>query len=153
MKKFRFALSSVAVVREVRETLRREVFARAVRETTAAERALEKVMAERAALAAALAASRAGTFRPAVQTAGLAAQQRVTQQEVEATTVLQRARQALELRRTEWLAARRDVRLLEHLKAKAKERHRIEVARADQRELDDRPSAALLPVEETISAS
>jgi hypothetical protein len=45
------------------------------------------------------------------------------------------------------------VRLLEQLKAKAKERHRIEVARADQRELDDRPSAALLPVEETISAS
>jgi hypothetical protein len=41
MKKFRFALSSVAVVREVREALRREVFAGAVRETTAAERALE----------------------------------------------------------------------------------------------------------------
>jgi flagellar FliJ protein len=72
---------------------------------------------------------------------------------VEATTVLQRARQVLEQRRTEWLAARRDVRLIDQLKAKAKERHRIEVARAEQRELDDRPSAALLPVEETISAS
>jgi flagellar FliJ protein len=153
MKKFRFALSSVSVVREVRETLRREVFASAVRETTAAERALEKVIAERAALAAALAASRAGTFRPALQTAGLAAQQRCAEQEVEAASLLQRARQALEQRRTEWLAARRDVRLLEQLKDRAKARHRIEVARAEQRELDDRPTAALLPVEETVSAS
>jgi len=153
MKKFRFALSSVSVVREVRETLRREVFASAVRETTAAERALEKVIAERAALAAALAASRAGTFRPALQTAGLAAQQRCAETEVEAASLLQRARQALEQRRTVWLAARRDVRLLEQLKDRAKARHRIEVARAEQRELDDRPTAPLLPVEETVSAS
>jgi len=72
---------------------------------------------------------------------------------VEAASLLQRARQALEQRRTEWLAARRDVRLLEQLKDRAKARHRIEVARAEQRELDDRPTAALLPVEETVSAS
>ncbi len=153
MKKFRFTLSSVAVVREVREALRREVFTAAVRETTAAERALEKVIAERAALAAALAASRTGTFRPALQTAGLAAQQRVVQQEAEAASVLERARQTLEQRRADWLAARREVRLLEQLKARAKERHRIELARAEQRELDDRPSGTLLAAEPTISVS
>lgn len=147
MKKFRFTLNSVAVVREVREALRREVFAGALREASTAERALEKVIAERTALAAALAASRTGTFRPAVQTAGLAAQQRMVQQEAEASTVLERARQTLEQRRAEWLAARREVRLLEQLKARAKERHRLELARAEQRELDDRPIAALVSAE------
>lgn len=143
MKKFRFSLSSVTVVREAREALRREVFAGALRDATEAERALQRVIEERAALAVALTASRAGTFRPSMQVAGAVAEQRVARNEGEARSVLSRARQALEQRRVEWLAARRDVRLLERLKERARERYRMELARVEQRELDDRPRSRL----------
>ncbi len=143
MKKFRFSLRSVTVVREAREALRKEVFVGALREATEAEMAVQKVIAERAALAAALTASRAGTFSASVQVSGVVAEQRIARTEVEARSVLSKARQILEQRRVEWLAARRDLRLLERLKDRAKEKYRTELARAEQRELDDRPRTPL----------
>ncbi len=143
MKKFRFSLSSVMVVREAREALRKEVFVGALRGATDAETAVQKVIEEGAALAVALAASRAGTYSASLQVSGVVAEQRIARTEVEARSVLSKARQLLEQRRTEWLAARRDLRLLQRLKDRAKERYRTDLAREEQRELDDRPRTPL----------
>lgn len=151
MKQFKFPLASVAVVREAREALRREVFAGTLRQAASAEQALAKASSERSALAAALGESRAGTFRPITQVAGLEAQRVAEHREREAVSLLQKARQAVDIAREDWLGARRGVRLLEQLKVRARARHQVEILRAEQREQDDRRSGSLWPVGSTLS--
>ena len=151
MRQFKFPLASVAVVREAREALRRDVFAGALREAVGAEQVLARATSDRVALAAALGESRAGTFRPIIQVAGQEAQRVADQREREAATLLQKARQAVEAAREDWLGARRGVRLLEQLKTRALARHRVEMLRAEQREQDDRRSSSLWSATGTVS--
>jgi flagellar FliJ protein len=141
MKKFRFPLRSVATLRRLRETERRELFAAAVHAYTAAEEALAEVNSRIAELEGIIAHERVGRFRPADHVAFL---QALADEKVRKTEVQARVAQAkldMERERQAWLESRRDMRLVEILETKARGVHRREYEREEQALLDDRTNA------------
>lgn len=143
MKRFHFPLKSVAIVREAREARVREAFTAAVQAVATAERALEKVCAEKSELEKVMLDERRASFRPAEQVAFLQSHRQVVAREGQARVAIQEAVQVREQRRQEWMEARRDVRLIEKLKESALREHRRETEREAQRLLDDHTSAAV----------
>lgn len=148
MKRFRFRLESVRGLRALAERAARERFGAAQRRVSAALAALRAAEEVRAALTEALAASRAGSFRPADQVGGLIALrtaeragQEAARRHAEATTASDRARE-------EWLVARRRLQVVERLEERARQAHREAAEKAEQAALDELASLAaarLLP--------
>lgn len=139
MKKFRFPLKSVAIVREARELRLREAFSVALQAVAVAEDMLDQVRRRKTELEHVLVAERRCSFRPAEQIAFLQAHQRVVEEESNAVSDLQKAVAVRETRRAEWLESRRDLRLIEKLEQTARQEHRRDEEREAQRTLDDRP--------------
>jgi len=143
MKKFSFSLKSVGIVREARELRMREAFSVALRAVAQAEQALARVRSEQAEFERGMVAERVGAFRPADQVAFLHAHQILLVQERGAVTDVEKAVAEREVRRAAWLGSRRDLRLIEKLEKTARQEHRHEEDRENQRLLDDRaPSGA-----------
>ena len=143
MKKFNFSLKSVGIVREARELRLREAFSVALRAVVEAEQALARIRREQAEFERGMMAERMQAFRPADQVAFLHAHQLLLVRERGAIADLEKTVVERELRRTEWLGSRRDLRLIEKLEQTARHEYRLEEDRENQRLLDDRaPSGA-----------
>ena len=142
MKRFHFPLKSVATVREAREARVREAFTAAVQAVVLAELHLTNLRSEKAELERVMLAERKEFFRAADQATFLQSHRRVVVREVAAVSGLTQAVQARELRRQEWMEARRDVRLIEKLKETAVREYREETEREAQRLLDDHTNAS-----------
>ncbi len=138
MKKFRFPLRTVAMVRNVAELRAREQFSKAFQTYAEVESRLQEARARLKDLEESLRSGRTATFRASDQVNFLHA---VRDETVKATKIeaeLASARQALEASRQAWLGTRRDVRIIEKLEDKARLEHRHELEREIQAELDDR---------------
>jgi flagellar export protein FliJ len=141
MKKFRFPLRSVATLRRMRETERREIFAGAVRSYVGAEEALAAVNSRIAELEEIIVRERTGCFRPADQIAFMQSLVTERTRRTEAAARVTAMKTAMENERQAWLAARRDVRLVEVLESKSRSVHRLACDREEQALLDDRTNA------------
>jgi len=141
MKKFHFPLRSVETVRSIRELRAREQFSLSVHVFVTAEEYLQQLQARLAELEAILRSGRSRTFRAGDEASFLEAYKTETTAVAKAAAELEKARVAMEAARQSWLNARRNLRVVESLEAKAKAIHRHEVEREDQAALDDRTSA------------
>jgi flagellar FliJ protein len=141
MKKFIFPLRSVATLRKLRETERRELFATAVHAYVQAEEALSVVNARIAELQEIIAGERVVRFRASAQVAFMHALHDEQVLKNEAVALVGKTRLEMEKERQLWMEARRDVRLVEVLEAKARGAHRREYEREEQALLDDRTNA------------
>lgn len=138
MKKFSFNLRSVETVRSIRELRAREVFSAAVAAQAAAQQELLNTQARVQELEGVLVAERSATFRPADQVSFI--NEYVLQRRAEQLAVneLAKALKNMEECRERWIACRRDVRVIEKLETKARERHRLDCEHEEQSIMDDR---------------
>ncbi len=137
MKRFRFPLRPVAVLREHREVRAREIFAAAVHAYVLAEENLAATRARVAQLERALHASRDGSFNAAAAASTFASYRRECAAEVEAERATIAARSEMEQRRADYLEAHRNLEIVRRLETKARAKHRFETIREEQAESDD----------------
>ena len=137
MKRFRFPLRPVAVVRAHRESRAREAFATAVHAYVQSEKDLALTRARVARFEAALFAGRSGRFSAAAETHSLAAYRRECVAEAAAERATFAARAAMDQRRAEYLEAHRKLEVVRHLEDKARAAHRVAANREEQAEFDD----------------
>jgi flagellar export protein FliJ len=137
MKKFRFPLQPVGVLRTHQELRAREVFAAAVHHYVQSEERLAALRKRVAELAEILFHGRSDRFL-AADAAGLL---RVYRGECNAVIEVERevieARDAMQERRKEYIEANRRLKTVQRLEEKARESHRLELQRAEQGELDE----------------
>lgn len=137
MKRFRFPLRPVAILRAHQENRAREAFAAAVHSFVKSEEELARTRVRMRALEAELFSGREQTYR-ADQAALLFADYRRecgTEAEVERQTIA--AREEMQQRRNDYLEAHRKVEVVQRLEEKARVVHRRETDREEQAEFDD----------------
>ena len=137
MKRFRFPLRPVAVLRAHREMLARDAFGAAVHAYVKSEEELAATRARVAQLGDALFSRRRERFSAAVEAQSLAAYRRECAAEAEAERAMLAAREAMNQRRAEYLEAHRKVEVVKRLETKARAAHRYETNREEQAEFDD----------------
>lgn len=137
MKRFRFSLRPVAVLREHREARAREIFAEAVHAYVQAEQDLVRTRARLQTLEAELRGSRQAQFRPGEAVLLLADYRRECGVESEKENRLNEARQIVQKRRADYLEAHRQLEVVERLEEKARVAHRRDGDREEQAEADD----------------
>lgn len=137
MKKFRFPLRPVAVLRAHRQARAREAFAAAVHAYVEAEEKFAALRARREELGAFMHDGRRAGFRAADEIAFWGAYRRVCKEEITGEHTVFATRAAMETRRQEYMAAHRAVKTVEKLEQKARAAHRRETDRADRAELDE----------------
>ena len=143
MKRFRFTLRSVTVLRTHREMQALDAFGRAVHQYVQAEEQLAAIRARQAALEAALFAGRRERFDAAHEAQSLAAYRGECVEEGTTERLMLAARAAMGARRTEYVEAHRQLKVVEHLEAKRRLAHRQEAARLEQVEFDGSAGRAL----------
>ena len=79
-------------------------------------------------------------YRAADQVAFIHEQERLQQASHLATQELAKAEEHLARMREQWISSRRDVRVIENLETKARERHRLDCEHEEQAAMDDRAS-------------
>jgi flagellar protein FliJ len=137
MKKFRFSLRPVAVLRAHRQARAREAFAAAVHAYIEAEEHLAGVRARQRELEAAMHDGRRTTFCAADEVAFWGAYRRACEDVIGSEHALIEARTRMETRRQEYMEAHRAVKVVEKLEQKARAAHRQEIERESQQELDE----------------
>lgn len=137
MKRFRFPLRPVAVLRAHREMRAREAFAASVHAYVQAEEQLASTRARVAELAATLFDGRSGTFLAAEAASLFRAYRAECEEEVQVERRVIEARDAMNHRREEYLQANRQLKVVQRLEEKARTHHRVEANRSEQAELDD----------------
>lgn len=138
MKRFRFPLRPVAVLRAHHEMRAREAFGASVHAYVRAEEELATARARVAALEAELFAGRRERFSAADEAHSLAAYRRECDVEGGTERAMIAARAAMEQRRTEFLEAHRRVEVVRRLEEKARSQHRLANQKEEQAEFDDR---------------
>jgi flagellar FliJ protein len=137
MKRFRFPLRPVAILRSHQEMRAREAFAAAVQALVAAEQALAEARVRLRDLEVQLTSRRAQHFSAQAEAQALAAYRRECAAEADAVKAMNDAHDAMQKRRTEYLEAHRKVEVLSRLEEKARAAHRYETMREEQAEFDD----------------
>ena len=137
MKRFRFSLRPVAILRAHQEMRAREAFAAAVQAYVKAEQDLAAMRARVRQLEAELGAGRDEVFSPEFAARALAAYRRECTAEKESEQALTAAQQAMQERRVEYIDAHRRLEVVHRLEEKAKATHQYEVGREEQAEFDD----------------
>jgi flagellar protein FliJ len=137
MKRFRFGLRPVSVIRAHREVRARERFAAAVQAYVHAEEELLSVRTRIAKLGAALSESRGKLFDAAEQAHCLEGFRRESAAEIPAERTVIAARDGMQQRRAEYIEAHRELELVKRIEEKTRSRHRIACAREEQAEFDD----------------
>jgi flagellar FliJ protein len=137
MKRFRFPLRPVAVLRAHRELRAREAFAAAVHAYVLTEERLAGARARVTDLEEVLFAGRSGRFLAADAAALYRVYRAECHAEMQAEREVLEARAAMQKRREEYLEANRQLKVVQRLEDKAHAAHRAENARAEQRELDE----------------
>lgn len=137
MKRFRFPLRPVAVLRVHQEQRAREAFAAAVQAVARAEANLATTRARVAQFEVALAAGRRETFSAREEAHALAAYRAECVTEAQAERSVRETQAAMQQRRQEYIEAHRRVEVVKRLEEKAREAHRLEANREEQAEFDD----------------
>lgn len=137
MKKFRFPLRPVAILREHHQARTREAFAAKVHLLTAAEEALSAKRAERGSMETLMNHGRRATFRPAEEISLWDAYRRICDEVGKAEGAVRDAQKAMEESRKDYLEAHRAVKVIEKIEHKARTEHRLDVEREAQLESDE----------------
>lgn len=137
MKRFRFPLRPVAVLRAHRETRAREAFAQAVHLYVKSEDELNRTRIRLRALEGALFDSRHENYRAGEAALLLADYRRECTSEGEAERRVVAAREEMQKRRAEYIEAHRQVEVVNRLEAKAREQYRHELDREEQAVADE----------------
>jgi flagellar FliJ protein len=137
MKRFRFSLRPVAVLRAHRESRAKEIFAAAVRALTKTEEELAATRQRIAQFEAALFAGRRECFSAAQEANTLTAYRRERVVETQAERAVAAARAAMQQRRVEYLEAHRKLEVVHRLEAKARAAHQLAVNREEQAAFDE----------------
>jgi flagellar protein FliJ len=137
MKRFRFPLQPVAVLRAQKEARAREVFGAAIQTLAGARAALEGVQARVAGVELAIAAGRQGRFSPGSEAENLIAYRHECAAEAQAQQAVAAAAAAVEQRRAEYVDAHRQLEVVHRLEAKARLQHRLTAVREEQNEYDE----------------
>jgi flagellar FliJ protein len=137
MKRFRFPLRPVAVLRAHRELRAREAFAAAVHAYVQAEEVLAATRARVAELEQLLFAGRSGRFLAADAAALFRVYRAECHAELETERQAIDARDLMHKRRHEYIEANRQLKVVNRLEEKARSTHRAENARIEQNELDE----------------
>jgi len=137
MKKFRFPLQPVGVLRTHQEMRAREVFAAAVHRYVQSEERLAALRKRVAELAEILFHGRSDRFLAADAAALLRVYRGECNAVMEAEREVIEARDAMQARRQEYIEANRRLRTVKRLEEKAREHYRLDLLRAEQGELDE----------------
>jgi len=137
MKRFRFPLRPVAVLRAHHELKAREAFAAAVHIYVQAEAELAATRTRVARSEADLYASRRGRFDASVAAEAFIAYRAECAAEVAAERDMIAKRAVMNQRRADYLEAHRELEVVNRLEQKARAAHRLDTLREEQIELDD----------------
>lgn len=137
MKRFRFPLNPVKVVRIRAKQRAEERFAAAVRNYVGSEEALASTRARVARLEEDMRVGRGAGIRAADAAFVFAGYRREAAAEVEAEKAVITARAEMDKRRAEYLEAHRQLEVVNRLETKAHLLHRLENQRAEQVEFDE----------------
>jgi flagellar FliJ protein len=137
MKKFRFPLRPVAILRAHRHMRASEAFAVAVHAYVRAEEHLATLQLRRQELETDMHDGRREIFQAVVEISCWGAYRRVCAVEIMAERGVSEARAALDERRRQYLEAHRAVKVVEKLEEKARADYRLQGAREAQLELDE----------------
>ena len=137
MKRFRFPLRPVAVLRAHHQARAREAFAAAVHAYVEAEERLASLRAQLRHLEEVMRDGRRASFRAADEQSFWSAYRLVCASELKEERALIEARAVMEDRRQKYLEAHRAVKVIEKLEHKARTSYRLETDRAAQIELDE----------------
>lgn len=137
MKRFRFPLRPVSVLRAHQELRAREVFAASVHTYVSAEEELAAMRRRLAQFETALFAGRHEAFSAAEEAHNLNGYRRECEATVRAERAMIEAREMMERRRAEYIEAHRKLEVIHRLEAKARTEHRVAANRAEQAEFDE----------------
>lgn len=147
MKKFRFTLQPVATLRNLQEMRASEAFSGANRRLAECGAALERQQLRVAQFVEALIVQRGVAMPGSLQASFMQAYRGELAEEKSAQDALAKASSEQEAARKRWVDAHLQVKLVEKLRGRAKERYRTELVHFEQRQLDDRqPRGGLFPV-------
>ncbi len=142
MKKFKFPLRPVKVLREHKQLKAQQLLAVAVAEVARSEASVAAAHARTVELEAMIAAGRSGPFRPDLQVSFLQSYTRERTAEATAGKSLDAARLEMAKRRQALMEAQKQVKVVAQLETKARADYRAETLRAEQTDIDERASAA-----------
>jgi len=142
MKRFKFPLQPVAILRAHKQLKAEQAMAAAATEVTKNEAQVAAAHARTVELEEMIAAGRRGPFRPDLQVSFLQSYGRERTAEASAGKALDAARIEMAKRRQALMEAQKQVKVVSQLEAKARENYRAESQRAEQNEIDERASAA-----------
>jgi len=137
MKRFRFPLRPVAILRAHLESRAREAFAVAVQRYVGTQETLDTARRRATQLEAALHHGRSGSFNAADEAWNLQAYRREADVEIEAERAVFAAAELVRQRRNEYLEAHRQAEVVRRLELRARVAHRLAAAREEQAEFDD----------------
>jgi len=142
MKRFKFALRPVAIVRAHRSMKAQRALSLAAAAVAHSEAQLAAAHARSAELEQMIAAGRRGPFRPDLQVSFLQTYGRERVAEAAAGKALDAARVEMAQRRVAVIEAERQVKVVSQLETKARAAHRADTFRAEQTEIDERAASA-----------
>ena len=137
MKKFRFPLQPVGVLRAHQELRAREVFAAAVHRYVQTEERLAALRQRVAALAEVLFHGRSDRFLAADAAVLLRVYRGECNAVIETEREVIEAQDMMNARRKDYIEANRRLKTVQRLEERARERHGVEVQRTNQNELDE----------------
>lgn len=137
MKRFRFPLRPVAVIRAHKEMRAREAFAASVHTYVQTEEKLASTRTRVADLEQLLFAGRSGRFAATDAAALYRVYRAECHVEMETEREVIAARDAMNQRRAEYIEANRQMKIIQKLEDKARDKNRLENARIEQNELDE----------------
>ncbi len=137
MKRFRFPLRPVAVLRAHRELKAREAFAASVHAYVKSEEELTATRRRLVQFEAALFAGRRERFSAAEEAHTLAGYRQECAAEARAEKTMIEMREAMQQRRAEYLEAHRKLEVVKRLESKAKIAHYAAQQREEQAAFDD----------------
>jgi flagellar export protein FliJ len=146
MKKFRFNLEPVGTLRHLQEMRASEDFAQANRERARRDEALRHQQLRVAQFVESLIVLRTAGLPGSMQPSFMSAYRDELAEEKTAGEALAKAAQEQEAARLRWVETHKQVKLIEKLRGRARERFQTELIRSEQSQLDDRqPRGVLLP--------
>ena len=137
MKRFRFPLRPVAILRTHYEARARDAFAGAVHDFVKMEQELAATRERGAQFEAALSAGRRERFSAASEGQAIVAYRRERSLETDAEKKTNESRDRMQLRRMEYLEAHRRVEVVKRLEEKSRAVHRDDCNREEQAGFDE----------------
>ena len=144
MKRFKFPLKPVAILRAHNERKAREALAVAIGLYVKAEQNLAEIRARTEELEGILFSGRRERFRAMDEAAFLQAYRRECAAEMEGQKLVVTARAEMEAVRAACIVANRELKIIEKLEAHARGKYHVDVLRSEQNDFDEMATQRLL---------